>query len=115
MPIFTVFEQLCSSQLFKFSNFLQSSFDEKNVTLGPQQGFGGWRGGSGSSSLSKTGSGGYSMSDRDTERKAGVRSSTPTMMNRFSALSGQQQQQQQQLNEYEHGRRQKPGRFEFFS
>uniref|UniRef100_H2ZK86 Eukaryotic translation initiation factor 4 gamma 3 n=1 Tax=Ciona savignyi TaxID=51511 RepID=H2ZK86_CIOSA len=64
----------------------KAQFDEANVTLGPSRGKSGWKSGSGSAA---TKSGSYS-STRDTE--PAPRSSTPTMINRFSALGNQPQE-----------------------
>ncbi|XP_076817515.1 eukaryotic translation initiation factor 4 gamma 3-like isoform X2 [Clavelina lepadiformis] len=65
------------------------NFDESTVTLGPTRGKG-WKSGSGSTAT-KTGSGSYGRDrDRERERDRDIeltpRSSTPTIMNRFSAL-----------------------------
>nr|CAB3241855.1 eukaryotic translation initiation factor 4 gamma 3 [Phallusia mammillata] len=75
----------------------KTQFDESTVTLGPTRGKLGWKSGSGSST--KTGSGGYSSRD-SSDSGSTPRSSTPTTMNRFSALGGGSSQQQEHTSPY---------------
>ena len=69
----------------------QTQFDESKVTLGPNRGGKGWKSGSGSGTRTGSSGGGYSSSSSrehlDTSNPTS-RASTPTMINRFSALAG---------------------------
>jgi len=69
----------------------KTQFDESKVTLGPNRGGKGWKSGSGSGTRTGSSGGGYSSSSSrehlDTSNPTS-RASTPTMINRFSALAG---------------------------
>ena len=94
--------QLCffSQQSQGFSP--SGQFDENQVTFAPRGGrIWNARKNNSGSAMTRTGSGGagpYSSSQRNEQQSGAARSSTPTMMNRFSALNSLPNHEQQPQN-----------------